>query len=351
MPDSTVSTSLLNAEVPALAPTLRAKIKAYAKKVHEMKRFLDNRPQEWGRFQSEFNQEINGIFRDLMLFEKEQIKAEQEDKVYKLKRLFIKWFRDDFVRGEYLTRSLTKPYGYAGDFKIIDDIYLNSPQSSGFDRLYDNYFQMSTISIAVRNRKEDFKRIMREVIGAKHGKNVRILDLASGPCREIYEVLSSRELRGAKHISVHCLENDARAIEYGKILLSDDPRVTFFRENAVRLALRKKTIDKALSRKFDLVFSTGLFDYLNTAISIRLIQQLKGLLKPGGVLAISDVRDKFSNPSIYFMEWVADWSLIYRNDDDFRILFTKAGFSEEDLRFGYEQQGVMQYVIATHTSP
>ena len=65
------------------------------------------------------------------------------------------------------------------------------------------------------------------------------------------------------------------------------------------------------------------------------------------MIAISDVRDKFSNPSIYFMEWVADWNLIYREDDDFRAFFLEAGFSRDELEFRYEQQGIMQYVIAS----
>jgi len=81
-------------------------------------------------------------------------------------------------------------------------------------------------------------------------------------------------------------------------------------------------------------------------VAVRLVSNLKKLLKKGGTLAISDVRDKFSNPSIYFMEWVADWELIYRDDDNFRRIFLDAGFDKSQLTFAYEQQGVMQYIIA-----
>ncbi len=91
--------------------------------------------------------------------------------------------------GKYLEHSLNKPYGYAGDFEIIDMIYQNAPRSLGFARLYDNYFQMSTISIAVRNRKEDFKAIILDQLKKNRDKKLRILDLASGPCRDISEVV------------------------------------------------------------------------------------------------------------------------------------------------------------------
>ena len=109
----------------------------------------------------------------------------------------------------------------------------------------------------------------------------------------------------------------------------------------------KKDIERFISDRYDLIYSTGLFDYLDYKISVRLVSNLRKLLKRGGILAVSDVRDKFSNPSIYFMEWVADWELFYRDDDNFRDIFIEAGFSSQDLSFQYEQQGVMQYILAT----
>lgn len=334
----------ITVRLPAIAPTLRAKIKAYKKKVYEMEDFLKKRPYEWGRFQSEFNQEINGIFRDLMIFEREQLARGNEDKVYKLKRIFVEWFRRDFVRGEYLIWSLKKPYGYAGDFKIMDDIYQNSPKSIGFERLYDNYFQMSTICNAVRNRKEDFKRLITNLVDKRHNLPTKIMDLASGPCRDVFEIISNHSLV-KKDVIFHCYDSDIRAIEYARRLLGFDSRVHFFHENAVRLAL-KRNIEAVVKDRYDLIYSVGLFDYLDTRVSIRLIKNLRQLLNEGGILAISDVRDKFSNPSLYFMEWVADWNLIYRDDDNFRSLFLGAGFSKEELTYDYEQQGLMQYIIA-----
>ena len=61
---------------------------------------------------------------------------------------------------------------------------------------------------------------------------------------------------------------------------------------------------------------------------------------------ISDVRDKYSNPSLHFMEWVGEWPLVYRNDEDFRKLFIDAGFDEADIEPRYEQQGILQYIKA-----
>ena len=77
-----------------------------------------------------------------------------------------------------------------------------------------------------------------------------------------------------------------------------------------------------------------------------MIENLKKLLKPKGVMAISNVRDKYSNPSVHYMEWMGDWNLIYRNDENFKQIFRDAGFTENNINIQYEQQGILQYIIA-----
>lgn len=324
--------------------SLTKKVKWYKEMAAEVDRHLHKHPHDWGRFQSQFNQEINNVFRSILDYEKENSNGHQDAKVYRLKRLFERKFRQLFLRGEYITWSLRKPYGYAGDFQIIDYIYQNNPPTVGLDRLFDNYFQMSAISVAVRNRKEDIKRFIINAVRNSPGRKVRVMDLACGPSRDIQELLS--ELKDiSTNLEFHCYDADQNALDYAKKIVNSAPNVHFHQMNVLRIAL-KKDIEKLFGTKFDIIYSTGLFDYLNAQVSVRLIGNLKKILTSNGLLFVSDVRDKFSNPSAYFMEWVGDWNLIYRSDDDFREIFIQSGFKERDLSYGYEQQGIMQYVIA-----
>lgn len=325
--------------------SLRARVKIYRKRAREIEQYLEAHPNEWGRFQSEFNQEINGIFRDLMLFEKENLLKGREDKVYKLKQLFIKRFRSEFARGEYIVWSLTKPYGYAGDFKIIDDIYRNDPRTWGVDRLFDNYAQMSAVAISIRNRKEDFKKLISSFVASCNSIPIRMMDLASGPGRVLMELFQGNGVRD-RHIVVDCYDQDSRAILYSKGLLKPYLRsIRFVQENAIRLAL-KRDLDSAASERYDLIYSTGLFDYLADRIASRLITNLRKLLKEGGRLMIANVTEKCQNPSVYFLEWVGDWNLIYRKAEEFKKIFVEAGFRQDHLELFSEQQGIMQYMIA-----
>lgn len=338
----------MNDLLKAQEKSLLGKIKTYTALAHEIKEYLDKNPEEWGRFQSDFNGELNGIFREIMIFEKQQFARGDEASVYKLRTFFVSRLRKEFLHGDYVVWSLKKPYGYAGDFKIIDDIYRNDPKTSGFGRLFDNYYQAAAISVAVRDRKEDFKKIILSAVKSRDQSEFRIMDLASGPCRELQELLAG-ELKNRLNIKFECFDQDENAWKYAKGLLGENAdRIRFVKENVVRIALRKN-IEIQMPQKYDLIYSTGLFDYLDKRIATRLVSNLRKILCPGGILAISDVREKYKNPSVHFMEWVGEWNLVYRPDDEFRQIFLGGGFKEKELSFGADQQGILQYIIGSKT--
>ncbi len=328
-----------------IGQSLRAKLKHYKKRASEIEDYLFRHPNEWGKFQSEFNFEVNIVFRDIMNFEKINLAAGKEEKVYKLKKIFINKIRGLFLKGLHTEWAFRKPYGYAGDFKIIDDIYKNNPTTAGFARLFDNYGMMSAISVAVRNRKEDFKRLLAEFVSKRMDSKLNIMDLASGPCREIKELLSSSPTT-YKNVTFDCYDHDDKSIDYAKKLLTGYNNINWTKENAMRIAFRKD-VTRLIDKKYDLIYSTGLFDYFNERVSTAIIKNLSKLLNHNGILAISTMRDKYSNPSIYYMEWVTDWNLVYRNEEEFTGIFIEAGFPEDELEVQYEQQGIMQYMISS----
>ena len=130
----------------------------YRRRLKRTRNYLEKFPNEWGIFQNKFNKEMDHLFTQIIFFEKKCIQERKEEQLFRIKQLFIKRLRKHFYFGELPRWSIDKPYGYAGDFKIIDEIYKNSPVTNGYERLFDNYFLMSAISISVRNRQEDLKR-------------------------------------------------------------------------------------------------------------------------------------------------------------------------------------------------
>lgn len=317
----------------------------YRKRIEKIQNDLKANPAQWASRQGDLDRVLDAVFGYFADYEKEN--SQDESKVYKMKRFFISHCRSLIRLGKYNRHVIDKPYGYHGDFMIIEEIYKNSPDTTGIERCMDNYFLRSAASIATRNRKENFKNYLTDFFRGRSDENMQVLDLASGPCTDIIEFLDCLGDDGKK-IQMDCLEHDTNAIQYSQSKLKNknyNDQICFIQKNAIKVALTKN-VAFHLPKKYDLIFSTGLFDYLDEKISGLLIHNLKNLLKANGLLIISNYRDKWSNPSRHFMEWGGDWELVYRTQDEFIKLFRNAGFGKHQLSLAYEPLKVMQYCFA-----
>ena len=335
----------MNSAIPTLAiapSSLRTTIKSYLRATDVLRKRLYQHPDESYKYQAAFNKMIDSISAYFMGFEKYACK--DENVIRKMKDFFSRRLRKHFLYGTLVPWSLRKPFGYAGDFKIIESIYAGAASTTGFDRLFDQYFLNMPASVATRNRKNDFKKIIYTFVTHKGG-NVRILNIGAGPCREIKELVEEYPSEMST-VTFDCIDSDQHAVDYAKNLLANvSSKVNLFRRNVLRLALAKD-VTRQISDQYDLIYSTGLFDYLPKQTASLLLHNLTFLLKEDGAIAVSNYRDKFSNPSAYLMEWVTDWRLTYRTEEIFQNLFIKAGFSKKQLSMFRESQGVMQYCIA-----
>ncbi len=89
-------------------------------------------------------------------------------------------------------RYYSKPRGYAGDYHSIELTYRNEPGGKGhMGRLMDRIFLETAPAKAVRNRRGLLTREIRETLAAADGATTNIMSIASGPAREITDILSS----------------------------------------------------------------------------------------------------------------------------------------------------------------
>jgi hypothetical protein len=97
---------------------------------------------------------------------------------------------------------------------------------------------------------------------------------------------------------------DARAIAYASELCKAwTNRVSFIQANAARLRL---------SRRFDLVWSAGLFDYFNDRGFAHLLKRLAAhVRRDGGEVVIGNF--SASNPTLAYQELCGDWHLNHRS--------------------------------------
>lgn len=234
---------------------------------------------------------------------------------------------DDIILAETVQGfAYRKPHGYAGDYEIIDMIYRSHVNSDERFKKWDLYFHEQAAPKAVRNRKRYFIELVKQKIQLK-STPVTILNIASGPCRDIYELLLSVPA-GAVHIE--CVEMDAKAIAYAKKLLgSYADEITFHEKNIFRFDT---------PNQFDLVWSAGLFDYFDDRYFIRLLQKIARWAAPNGETVIGNFSD--DNPSRCYMEEVGQWFLHHRSKQQLAQLAAHAGFAPGSISVQHEELGI-----------
>ncbi len=235
-------------------------------------------------------------------------------------------------------KAILKPYGYAGDFEIIDNFYTywmsDNPQHTNWDR-----FGQSQVSPqAVRNRKRFFIRKIGLYSRVKRsGEIFRILDVGSGPARDILEYfIGEQDWALRSTIRFDCVDMDPFAIDYAKKLCRGyEKQVTFHRKNAFRYRS---------DELYDFAWSAGLFDYLDDKQFVFLLKRMQEMLKPGGVLIVGNFAD---NPSKDYIE-AGDWYLNYRTEDDLMRLAEMSGVSMENVRVECEETGANLFLVIEH---
>ena len=127
--------------------------------------------------------------------------------------------------------ALEKPHGYPGDYEILDKIYLKHTSKNPDLRKWDLYFQLQKAPIAVRNRKHYFIELCKKLaMLEKRSETINVLNIASGPCRDLFEYLSEKN---DQRIMFDNVEFDPLAISYAKNICKDYlNRVNFLHTNA-----------------------------------------------------------------------------------------------------------------------
>ena len=219
-----------------------------------------------------------------------------------------------------------KPYGYAGDFEIIEKIYQTIIKKPEF-RKWDEYALKHPAAVAVRNRKKYFLRLIRERFTDR--KAVELINIASGPGRDLFEAYGN--LLSGQTLTTHCVEMDATAIEFAKALNSQHlNHITFENRNIFRFRTEKK---------YDIIWSAGLFDYFEDKMFVKLLTNFGEWLKPDGEIIIGNFNEDH-NPSRLFMEMFGEWHLNHRSEEHLIELATQAGFQKENIWVGHEEENI-----------
>lgn len=227
--------------------------------------------------------------------------------------------------------SFVKPYGYAGDFELIDQIYRFKISEDPKYKKWDLFFQGQPGATAVRNRKEYFMKYCSKLVNEK--KESRVLILGSGPASDVFEFLTNGN--SDKNITFDLVDFDQAAIDFSKERnKSFSDKVTYYRINALRYNSFKS---------YHLIWSAGLFDYFKDKHFSFLIRKYYNCLSEDGEMVISNFSTR--NPSKKLMENVADWILNLRTESDLYRIASDAFIDKELVDIDKEPLGINLFLV------
>jgi extracellular factor (EF) 3-hydroxypalmitic acid methyl ester biosynthesis protein len=215
-------------------------------------------------------------------------------------------------------RCAAKPRGYAGDAVMIDYIYGTGipvgPLGSPVTQAIYAYATSSPASRAVRYRRYRLADLIdsmatQQLHAGKQG--LRVLSVAAGHGREIELSAAFRQGLISEFVA---LDQDAESLaELKHAYASSVSPVT-----PLKLSIKQLLAGSHDLGQFDLIYSAGLYDYLDTPLAKRLTARLFELLRPTGRLLYANFAPDIHG--VGYMEAAMDWWLTYRDATQTRAL-------------------------------
>jgi CRP-like cAMP-binding protein/SAM-dependent methyltransferase len=234
-------------------------------------------------------------------------------------------------------RFYSKPRGYAGDFLTIQLMYEDKPGGSGrLGSLLDRCFLNEPATVAVKNRRRLLATEIHKLLEKNRPHTTQVTSLASGSAQELFDVFDS--IDNTSSLKATLVDIDLQALAF----VSDKCRklrlqrqMKLVNGNLVYLATGRQKLDV---KEQDLVYSIGLIDYFNDKFVIKLMNYAYNLLKSGGKLILGNFHP--SNPDRAMMDYVLDWRLIYRTEEDMHRLYSLSRFGRPYTNIRFEPAGI-----------
>jgi len=237
-------------------------------------------------------------------------------------------------------RAYSKPRGYAGDAVMMDFIYgreehWSPPAAPPLGSLVFDFTTSAPASEGVRARRAFIAARIDRL--AERKRRPHILAIASGHLREVNLSSAARRSRVGRYVA---LDADVLSLKEVERCYSQ------FGIETVPASFRELLSRRLRLGQFDMVYSTGLFDYLKQTTGRRLVSSMFRSLRPGGRLLVANflpgVRD------VGYMEAFMDWNLVYRTRQE--MIDLTSDIPEAELRyvrlFAEEQQNILFLELA-----
>jgi SAM-dependent methyltransferase len=214
--------------------------------------------------------------------------------------------KDLLHQDPFTHRAFAKPKGYAGDAVLIDYLYGREEHwplpewTTDLGRRIFDYTSGSPAAEGVRARRRYVARLLDRLV--EEVDRPHVLSIAAGHLREAMLSSAIHERKLGRLVAL-----DADRESLGEITRS----YGYHGVEVVHAGFDALISKQVRPGDFDLVYSTGLFDYLPKNTAQRLTLAMFDLLRPRGRLVVSNLLPGIRE--LGYMECFMGWKLICRS--------------------------------------
>ncbi len=220
--------------------------------------------------------------------------------------------------GECWRRSYTKPLGYPGDYQIMNYAYDFEPLGDALPAKYLHLVGVTSGRLILSRMDSLVEMLTAHAVERPENKRFKVISIGSGPAREIESLARAVNQESGRRLDAVLVDSEPAAIAYAEKLLSPLSEKIGFDFDTMNVSIRDIVSERysdAIYRNVNVIYSSGLFDYLGPRTARRYVEKLYAALEPGGRVIIGNVNDKPTG-AIWVMEYATDWGLYFRNDQE-----------------------------------
>jgi len=232
------------------------------------------------------------------------------------------------AQSPFVDRAQRWPKGYQGDFETIAHLISgeNKSEPGSIGYLIEDFFLASDIC-----KQHIHKVIYQSALVAKAiatGGSSKIMSIGCGTSEDIR--LNIPNVHTGVEFTI--VDADMEAVKHSlKNLAPISQQVEYVHGNIYKIA-------RTLPHKYNLILIGGVFDYLSDKTIKRVLAAIKTNLTPGGTLFFTNI--KKDNPYRIYMEYLSDWILIERREEDIYRLLAESGLNDHEIKISLDDTGL-----------
>ena len=228
----------------------------------------------------------------------------------------------------------------AGTWRALNLIYNHTFGTEGV--VADFWLGMRNAQ-GVRNRKRLVVTLLvRHLRDLAEREHVRLLSLASGSAQSVIEAIEVLKKEGIR-VETVLVDIDPQALAHSRQLAQlhgVEDRITFLQQDLRDLLRLSRALES--HPPFHVIEMVGLLEYVKDKTVVSLVHSALSVLVPGGIFLTASITN---NPERWFLHWVINWEMVYRNKGALGSLLLEAGFQDEQCEIVSEPQGIFQVAI------